>query len=446
MKASFAGVTDGPSFYQKFCSGPAGVADAAAAKVSDAGGITVPGYPTPVVITNDSVVSGYYLEGAGFEDVAVLSLLAMESESYVEFQMVEQQFFADAVAAGKTKLVLDLSANGGGYILQGYDTFRQMFPDIVQDGYTRWRENDVFLAIAEIYSAASANFNPGTASSDVISEYENSWDYHYDLNLTNQPFESFAAKFDPHIYKGDNFTNIMRWNLDDPLTTSNATWGLGGDVTGYGSRTNFTQPFAAENIIILLDGYCASTCTLLTEFLRTQAGVKSIAMGGRPKEGLIQGVGGIKGAQILDYTDIYANAQFALTQANAEQAAILNTISEVPINRSSSGAVNVRDNILPDHLNDGLPAQYVVEYSDCRLYYTLPMITDVTELWKAAADAAFNGKPCAAGSLPKRDVEMGATRKPAIEKERRAPTVNLRRALDEKDASWFTRHGRKVIQ
>lgn len=94
-----------------------------------------PGYPAPILITSDGIVSGYYLNGTGFEDVAVISLLAFESESIVEFQTVAQDFFAAAKRDGKTKLVIDLSANGGGYILQGYDLFRQLFPSIVQDGY-----------------------------------------------------------------------------------------------------------------------------------------------------------------------------------------------------------------------------------------------------------------------------------------------------------------------
>jgi hypothetical protein len=42
-------------------------------------------YSTPVIITNNSVVSGYYLDGEGYKDVAVLNLLAFESESYIEF-------------------------------------------------------------------------------------------------------------------------------------------------------------------------------------------------------------------------------------------------------------------------------------------------------------------------------------------------------------------------
>lgn len=245
VKGDFTGVTDGASFYQKFCSpstGAAGAADALSA--TDAADVVAPGYPTPVEITNDDIVSGYYLDGAGFEDIAVISLLAFESESPLEFQQVAQKFFADAVQAGKTKLVIDLSANGGGYILQGYDLFRQLFPDIVQDGFSRLRESDTLLAIAKIYSDyIPADYDPNTASADLIGIYENFFNYRYDLNLTNQPFESFGAKFDPHVFKGDSFTNFLRWNLDDPLTTSNTTFGLGTDITGYGSRKNFTQPF-----------------------------------------------------------------------------------------------------------------------------------------------------------------------------------------------------------
>lgn len=75
----------------------------------------------------------------------------------------------------------------------------------------------------------------------------------------------------------------------------------GIEITGYGNRTNFTQPFAAEDLILMYDGYCASTCHLLSEFLRTQAGVRSVTFGGRPdldqdgKIPIIQNYGGTKG-------------------------------------------------------------------------------------------------------------------------------------------------------
>jgi hypothetical protein len=250
VKGDFAGVTDGPSFYQQFCTGPhtSSAAQSTAAEPST----IAPGYPPPVIITNDTIVSGYYLDGEGFDDVAVLCLLAMESESTVEFQAVIQNFIADAKAAGKTKMVIDLSANPGGYILQGYDTFRQFFPQIVQEDYTRFRENEYLLTMAHVFSdAIPEDYNPETASNEIISDYEIFYDYHYDYNLTEQPFATFADKFDPHYYMGDPFTNIVRWNLNDPLTTVNETYGFGTEITGYGDRTNFTQPFAAENIIMV---------------------------------------------------------------------------------------------------------------------------------------------------------------------------------------------------
>jgi hypothetical protein len=175
--------------------------------------------------------------------------------------------------------------------------------------------------------------------------------------------------------------------------------------------------------------------------MRTQAGVKSIAMGGRPIAGPIQGVGGIKGAESLGWEDIWKYAS-AATPATPAQQKILDRLNHIPVDRSSSSGVNTRDNILSDHIVDGLPAQYVVEYSECRLYYTEPMVANVTAMWKAAADAAFNGKKCAYGSLPKRDLEAEAIEKrantPGVRKRRAA---NLRRAVDTKSAAFIHAHG-----
>jgi hypothetical protein len=111
--------------------------------------------------------------------------------------------------------------------------------------------------------------------------------------------------------------------------------------------------------------------------MRTQAGVKSIAMGGRAIPGTIQGIGGIKGAESLSWNDVLLYASRAVPKATAEQAKILAKLTNIPINRASSSGLNVRDNILPDHINDGLPAQYVVEKSECQLYYTEAMVHNV---------------------------------------------------------------------
>ncbi|CAD6453756.1 e8157b09-e894-4fb8-b380-ee9cd711d897 [Sclerotinia trifoliorum] len=456
VKGDFTGVTDGKSFYQKFCV-PTTTTESAEATEADpaAAIVTASGYPTPVVITNDTIVGGYYLSEPGFEDVAVLTLLAFESESVAEFQAVSQTFLAGAVRDGKTKLIVDLQANGGGYILQGYDQFRQLFPDIVQDGNSRMRESNTFLTVAKIFSEnIPADYDPSTASSKLINEYQTWFNYRYDYNTSNQHFLTFEDKFAPHVYRDDNYTNLMRWDLNDPITTINSTFGLGIEVSGYGSLSNLTQPFAAEDIVMIYDGFCASTCTIFSEFMRLQAGVKSIAFGGRPNSDPIQGVGGIKGAQVSEFSDIYSYAQRAISSPNAtpEDIAILNRLTTYPIDRSTDSVINLRDAILPGNEDDGVPAQYVYEEADCRLYWTAPMITDVEKVWEAAATAAWGGGDCVAGSglsYRKRNVQSLSSsikdkRPVANQKMERNTLVMKREENVEKDAFWRARHGQKV--
>ncbi|KAF9881453.1 hypothetical protein CkaCkLH20_00599 [Colletotrichum karsti] len=408
IKKALTDVVDGPSFYAKFCNplSPAADTPASTTPSSSGSGALLPGYPAPVITTPDGVVSGYYLEGEGLEDVAVIVLTAFESESPEEFQSVARDFYTAALAAGKTKLVIDFQQNGGGYILQGYDFFRQLFPDAIQEGNSRWKENDGFNAAAEIVSDVVNGLNVYTSPNADLISYAQTWfNWRYDYNLTDEPFTSYDAKFAPQVFQNTSYTNLMRWNLNDPLTTYNTTFGLGIEINGYGNLTNVTQPFEAENIIILYDGVCASTCTLASEFLRLHGNVKSIAMGGRPKKGGIEGVGGIKGSQVLDWSSIYGFTTDLLKYATTDaQKAAFARYSDLPLNRSLAAAVNVRDQILRDNVEDGIPAQFVKEITDCRLYWTLPMINDVTEVWKAAANAAFNGGKCAFGGITKRDV------------------------------------------
>ncbi|GKT56319.1 pyridine nucleotide-disulfide oxidoreductase [Colletotrichum tofieldiae] len=76
------------------------------------------------------------------------------------FQKVTQDFLTAAIKAGKTKLVVEFQQNTGGLILPAYDFFRQLFPNTVQDGYSRFKENDAFVTTAKIVLDLAANFNP----------------------------------------------------------------------------------------------------------------------------------------------------------------------------------------------------------------------------------------------------------------------------------------------
>jgi hypothetical protein len=117
---------------------------------------------------------------------------------------------------------------------------------------------------------------------------------------------------------------------------------VGEYITGYGPRTNFTQPFAAEDIVMLYDGYCASTCTIFSEFMRLQGGVKSIAYGGRPNSDsstpIIQGVGGVKGANNYPYGYIVSLATAALGfNVSAAQSSLLKPLTNNLAVRRTTG-------------------------------------------------------------------------------------------------------------
>ena len=449
VKEAFTGVTTGEAMYTKFCS-PRGAAAFDSAAVEPA---AVTGYPPPLISTSDDVVSCYFLDGPGYEDVAVISLLGFSSQSPAEFQAVSQECFARAVKAGRKKLVVDFQANGGGYILLGYDFFRQLFPQVVQDGFSRWKENLGFNTISRIVSDKVAGLNPYTSGDgDLIDAWETWFNWRYDYDVDNKNFTSYEDKFAPHVYKNTPYTDLMRWNFDNPLTTVNDTFGIGIEITGYGALANVTQPFAAENIVILYDGLCASTCTLASEFLRLQGGVKSVAFGGRPQPGPIDGVGGVKGSQTLSYNSVQKYAQWVRKWATTdEQRAALDRYTSLPLQRSTAASLNTRDQILRPNLADGIPAQFVREEADCRLFWTEAMIKDVSAVWKATADAAFNGGKCAHGGISRpagvdeKAAKLAKNFVPAPPRKDSFQASHQQNMSPEQHQRWLEKHFQKVV-
>lgn len=429
------GVTDGESLYQKYFSGGTGtstiegsptnssVPTSSASATPSVTPIPAPGYPPPVIREEANLIGGYYLED-DYSDIAVLSVPSFGSSSSetLNFPQVAEKFIAAAKAAGKKKLLIDVQANGGGTILQGYDLYKQLFPQgIGHAAFDRYRAFESTQLLSEYHSRIAditprvfvdpndpnANETLYVLESDVISSPFN---YKSDMNASDQTFPSWENKFGPYEQKGDNFSNLFHWNLSDVLTPYNSggIW-----VHGYGELANYSsapQPFANEDIVVVTDGYCASTCTIFSELMRQRQGVKYISLGGRSKEGITQAIGGVKGTNNNPWGYIQYLAQLAVTNltSSAEETAQLNATElgdywdDVVFQRqapATSVNVNFRDGIR-DTDETETPLQFVWEASDCRILYTKEMTVDVTAIWKAVADTAFGGKShCVAGSL-----------------------------------------------
>jgi hypothetical protein len=183
--------------------------------------------------------------------------------------------------------------------------------------------------------------------------------------------------------------------------------------------------------------------------MRIQGGVKSIAMGGRPSKLPIQGIGGTKGANNYPFAYMRQITTLATGMGSADQMknwTAATNYSDLPLNRSTDNSLNVRDNILRDHLEDGIPAQFVYEAADCRLYYEPSMITNVTAIWKKAADAAWGTDKCIAGSLPHAN-ETLAVRKMRSEEMKQRERLEGYRPIPKIDLVALPKspiHGKKV--
>ncbi|GAB7322783.1 hypothetical protein MBLNU13_g05354t1 [Cladosporium sp. NU13] len=370
--------------------------------------VPAPGYPTPFVNGDFNANSGYFLSGDEYDDVAVLAVRSFVggAGSQENFQAVNTYLIDQAVAQNKTKLIIDVSANGGGTILQGYDLFTQLFPQILPYGANRFRAHEAFDLIGEEVSKYSGAFDRDPSLNQSVKDIlSTTFNYRTDATVDYEPFTSWDEKFGPHAYGPgpDNYTSLIRWNLSDPLITENSG---GIYVSGYQNRSNITaQPFKAENIVVVYDGYCASTCTIFSEFMRQQAGVQTIALGGRPTKDIIQAVGGVKGTNSFPWSYILGSVEIPFQTELLHDAdyyaneTALGNYSDLPLLRATNYVVNARDGIREGD-KDETPLHFVYEAADCRIYYTPAMVVDQEAVWKTVADTAFKGQSsCVAGEI-----------------------------------------------
>lgn len=131
--SSWSSVVDGQSFYDNFVDASTVTTAAVASTTSRVSKRSVPtGYPNPVIehSSADINLGGFFLSGTNLNDVAVLSINTFDYETSSEgqrFQKLIQDFFALCKLNNKTKLIVDVSSNGGGALFLGYDTFKQVW-------------------------------------------------------------------------------------------------------------------------------------------------------------------------------------------------------------------------------------------------------------------------------------------------------------------------------
>ncbi|KAE9370993.1 hypothetical protein N431DRAFT_441047 [Stipitochalara longipes BDJ] len=361
---------------------------------TDAGTIDLSVYPEPVLKHSKGLVAGYFLNTTGHTDTAVLALLTFSATSQAgqEYQSTVQNFLAACVLAGKTKLVIDLSGNPGGEPNLAVDVFKQLFPQKAPYHAARLRATDELDFLGS--TLAKLPYNNATYADINYEAFESS-------SYTN--FLSWAQLFGPYSIYGDNFTSLLQANFSDPVQTLDQDDFV---VTGYLNRsTGFTQPFAAENIVLLYDSYCASACAHFSEMMQVQTTVPSIVFGGRPQYGPMQAVGGVRGYYKIAFADIESlsgKSQEIAKQYNISipQTLALPSTAKIPL-KATLATFN-SGNIIRSDDETNTPTQFLYDAADCRLFWTAENLLDVTTIWEKAADYRWgNGKCVQSSSLRK---------------------------------------------
>ncbi|CZR51375.1 uncharacterized protein PAC_01250 [Phialocephala subalpina] len=365
---------------------------------------TISGYPFPIVRDSGAnTTAGYFLDGTGYDNVAVLSVSAFSPagnigsiEYLTNFQSAVASFLSKCKVAGKTRLIIDVSANGGGFVVAGYELFAQLFPDVQRFQADNLRLADSLVNMARISNSIPNNFSATNAvEENAFSVLQNSV---VTSNLVpggvfgpdGSNLDTVEDILGPVSLKGELFTAYQQ----APLNQTSAEFNL----TGTGTRSNPPPSvFAAENVVLLTDGTCGSTCTIFSYLMILQLNIKTTVVGGRPQTGPMQSVAGVEGAQVFPLDEISAAASAVIALSPSErkaelQAGELGVLADgYALKRLTSvdnpGAVNGKNAFAAT--DSQTPLQFLWQPANCRIFYTKEMISSPTATWQRTVDATW---------------------------------------------------------
>jgi hypothetical protein len=166
------------------------------------------------------------------------------------------------------------------------------------------------------------------------------------------------------------------------------------DSCYYNNSCKETQLWSAEDIVILTDGICGSTCSLFVEMMKN-VGVRSVVVGGTPQQGPMQATSGTRAAAQYSGDELLYDFVDAIRFNSSVQALFPRALNDTGMALLYTG-LSLRDQI---RRNESVPNQMLYLPANCRIYWTLANFHNYTRLYMDAHDAIFvDNSRCVAGS------------------------------------------------
>ncbi|KAI0432430.1 hypothetical protein F5Y09DRAFT_353525 [Xylaria sp. FL1042] len=363
------------------------------AKISPTATAGPSGFPTPFIREPYNQISGYSLD----DETTVMFIPTFEggtgfpADQDLVFGQTATRIVNTAISNGRTKLIIDLSQNGGGDIVRAFDLFKLFFPSKLPYSATRFRRHDgsdLLVRSGVKVNATAAGLDPFEFQGAVNPEQD-------------KAFASVDDFLEGEIQLGVNVTSLFANSNYTLLSIINSN---NGPIRGFGGAPiNTTEPYAPEDILIITDGICASTCTTFVNLMTNAGGVRALTFGGRPRFEPMQVMGGVRGAQSLALADLDTEVSAAVArinddpslftqeQTNLAQEVWPKGLTNLPFT-VTSGGVNLRNAYQEGA--DHLPLQFDYQASDCRLFYTAKNLVDPSSTWTDAKAAIWGDRGC----------------------------------------------------
>ncbi|KAK1990787.1 peptidase S41 family protein [Colletotrichum falcatum] len=375
-----------------------------------------PGDPDVAQARLDAAGDGGVVTGYFYDDISTAVLSIPHFDQYGEdigsFSEAVDDFVSGARNRSLGRLVVDLSGNYGGSSGLAFLLLRTLFPGIEPFAGSRRRSHELGNVLGSATTRAWQDLPTATddEAADKSSLVADEWVIATRLNAdTGRNYSSWEEYQGPLTYNGDGFTRVERYDLANPSFHEAAFDGW--QLLRYIDNADAGQPlpWTPGNVVILTDGACSSACALFVEMATTEAKARTVVVGGAPSPGPMQATGGTRGARL--YSSDILDEDLAWARERNETAA-----SRLPAVRESGifvnfAAFNLRDQLRRDDTATPLQFRYVA--ADCRLYYTLDNVYNMTALWRDAALAAFEDESlCVEGSTGYASRGDGTPQKP----------------------------------